>query len=441
MSEFATDVVMALGGARNAVQLYPPTHPSYTEAMEFLVDSVKKATAEGPFALNWHLGRLYDGSVVIPEEVHGIDSVADAFEERKIESLTFSAGFAIDDALGLIDVLSMKPEGGLDVDAELASRNVRGVSVAYLAKSEEDDEESAEARKRRQDRALHGRLVTAVRSLTEQLAAGNSATDLAHTTNVVEGLLDRMMEDPAAVMGLATIRSADERSLFHSLSVMIYTAALGQQIGLPEDGLLRLTTAALLHDIGKSAFHTEEPMQVEIARTLHPRVGAEILQRLVLDDPSPMLVAYEHHMAPDGSGFPERPADYIAHPYSRMVAVADRFENLTNPTDGSEPLTPDRAIVQVLREAGKTLDPFFTRAFAGALGVFPIGSVVRLSDQTVGVVVRPGDDPLAPVVRLLYDERGFELDEPPEIDLAAGFVRIVEVVPAEALNLDVSESL
>ena len=192
---------------------------------------------------------------------------------------------------------------------------------------------------------------------------------------------------------------------------------------------------------GKSAFSAEDPIQAEAGRTLHPRVGAEILQRLALDDPSPMLVAYEHHMTPNGGGFPEHPADYVAHPYSRMVAVANRFENLTHPADDTEPMTPDRAIVEVLREAGKTLDPFFARAFAGALGVFPIGSVVRLSDQTVGVVIRSGDDLLAPVVRLLFDARGFELSERQEVDLAAGSTRIVEVVPAEALNIEVSETL
>ena len=124
-----------------------------------------------------------------------------------------------------------------------------------------------------------------------------------------------------------------------------------------------------------------------------------------------------------------------------MVSVANRYENLTHPPDDTEPLTPDRAVVQVLREAGRALDPFFARAFAGAIGVFPIGCVVRLSDHTVGVVARSGEDPLAPVVRLAYDERGFEFPEPPEIDLAQGYVRIVEVVPAEALGLEVSDTL
>jgi putative nucleotidyltransferase with HDIG domain len=434
----AADVVMALGSGRKAVQLYPPTHPAFVESMDTLVNSVNEATTEGTLALNWHLGRLYEGSVVIPEDVHSVDSVAEAFEERSIESLTFDHGFDAEDALGLTEVLSTKWSSDLDVESEFRSHNVRHVIVACLAKSDSDEDE--EDARRRKDRALHGRLLAAVRALSDQLRSGGSA-DLSQTTQVVEGLLSRMLEDQAAVVGLATIRSVDERSLYHSLSVMIYTAALGQQIGLPEEGMVKLATAALLHDIGKSAFHTEDEIQLEIARTLHPRVGAEILQRVALEDPAPMLVAYEHHMASDGSGFPERPSEYIAHPYSRMVAVANRFENLTHPADAAEALTPDKAIVQILREAGKTLDPFFARAFAGAMGVFPVGSIVRLSDQTVGVVRRAGEDPLAPLVRLLYDERGFELEDHPEIDLAAGYVRIVEVVAPEALNIEVSETL
>lgn len=437
MSAFATEVVKALGGAKKAIQLYPPSHPAFGEAMDMLVDAAGKATAEGPFELNWHLGRLYDGSVVIPEDVHGMDSIASALEEHGIESLTFSPGFRREDAVGLTEVLSLKPNAAEEVDSELAKRDVRSVTVAYLAKEEGDESDSTT---RKKDRALHNRLVHTVRTLSEDLASGGVA-DLSSTTSVVEGLLDRMMEEPAAVIGLATIRSKDERVLFHSLSVTIYTAALGQQIGLPEEGLLRLAIASLLHDIGKSAFDTTDPIQAEACRTLHPRVGAEILERLALEDPGPMLVAFEHHMAPDGSGFPERPADYIAHPYSRMVAIANRYENLTNPADGNDPQTPDRAIVTVLREAGTKLDPFFARAFAGALGVFPIGCVVRLSDHTVGVVTRPGEDPLAPVVKLTHDERGFEFPDPPEIDLAQGYVRIVEVVPAETIRLDVSDAL
>jgi len=248
------------------------------------------------------------------------------------------------------------------------------------------------------------------------------------------------MADPAAMLALGTIRSTGEHGLFHSLNVMIYALVLGERLGLPEEGLTSLGLAALLHDLGKAAFDETDPAQAEPMRTLHPQVGAEILGRVALEDPAPMLVAYEHHMLADGSGWPHVDDDYVPHPYSRMVAIANRYENLTNGPDSSS-MTPDKALVRILREAGGQLDPFFSRLFANALGVFPVGCLVRLSDQSVGAVVRGGDDPLAPVVRLAYDEKGLEIEDPDEIDLADSPISIVEVISPEALNVAVAEKL
>jgi putative nucleotidyltransferase with HDIG domain len=443
MTLSASDVVAALGAARRAVQLYPPSHPAFGEALDALIESVRESSLGGPLVLNLHQGRLYNGSVVLTDDVHGMASVAEAFESRHIESLTFQPGFTSDDALGLVEVLTLRPGPDLDIEAELLKRGVIGVSVAFVEDQTQqgDGEERQERdRLREQDRALYQRLLSNLRGLSTQLASGGGA-DLSQTGGLVTGVMDRLMTDPAAVLGLATIRGVGERTLFHSLNVMIYALALGNRLGLPQEGLSSLGTGALLHDIGKSAFDQGDLMQVERMHVLHPQIGAEILQRLALEDPAPMLVAYEHHMNVDGQGFPERPDGYIAHPYSRMVAIADRYENLTNPGAGREALTPDRAIVQVLREAGTALDPFFARLFASALGAFPVGCIVRLTDQSVGVVVRSGEDPLAPVVRLTYDARGVEQQEPEEVDLSVSPLNIVEVVPQESLNVDVSEKL
>lgn len=199
--------------------------------------------------------------------------------------------------------------------------------------------------------------------------------------------------------------------------------------------------AALLHDVGKSAFVVDDPAQAAPMRTMHPEVGAEILQRVAIQDPAPMLVAYEHHMRVDGGGWPDRAQDYIAHPYSRMVVVANRYENLLSPQDGSDSLTPDKAIIQVLRDSGTVLDPFFTRLFANALGVFPVGCLVRLSDQRVGVVSALGEDPLSPMVRVAYDERGTEMEDPEEIDLSSSELGILEVLRPDWLNVSVSDKL
>jgi hypothetical protein len=125
-----------------------------------------------------------------------------------------------------------------------------------------------------------------------------------------------------------------------------------------------------------------------------------------------------------------------------MVAIADRYENLTKHGESaSGPLTPDRAVMQLLAEAGRGLDSMFVRLFVRALGVFPIGCVVRLSDQTVAVVRAKTDDPLKPAIVLIYDPDGAELTERPELDLTADDRTIVEVVDPDALQMAVADHL
>jgi hypothetical protein len=123
-----------------------------------------------------------------------------------------------------------------------------------------------------------------------------------------------------------------------------------------------------------------------------------------------------------------------------MVAIADRYEGLTKSADEA-PLTPDRAVVRLLSEAGHALDPLFTRLFVKTLGVFPIGCVVRLSDHSVGVVRATTEDLLSPRVRLLFDDRGAELEEPPDVDLTQDERSIVEVLDPETLEIQVADRL
>jgi putative nucleotidyltransferase with HDIG domain len=276
--------------------------------------------------------------------------------------------------------------------------------------------------------------------MLEQVSAGDLEA-VTEARSLAESLIPRLEEDAAAVLAMAAARRPSERQLFHSLNVMCYSLLLGHRLGLPVEGLSSLGTAALLHDIGKSAFDPDDPAQAEPMRVEHPQVGAEMLQHLALDDVAPMLVAYEHHMYANGTGFPERQAGYVAHPYSRIVSIADRFENLTSPEPGTPALTPDRALVQVLREANQFFDPFLARLFANMLGPFPVGCVVRLSDQSVGVVSRAGEEPLSPVVRLAYDAHGLEVTEEVDVDLATGQLTIVEIIAPESLDIDVAELL
>lgn len=437
MSHEADRAVSALAGTRKAVKLYPASHPRFGEAVEALVEAVRCCTAGGPFVINLHQGRLYFGSDIVGDEVPGALSVAEALEARRVESLCLHPGFGPSDAVGLVEVLSLRPSPELDPEAELAQRGVSNVSIAYLA-DEEADERAERDRVREQDRALYRQLVGVLQSLASKLSSGESPS-LTEASSLVGSILGRLMEDQAAVLGMATLQGGGEADLYHGMNVMIYTLALGSELGLPDEGLGSLGVCALLHDIGKARFHAEGADQ-DTVWLLHPSAGAEMLSRIGLDDPGPMLVAYEHHMGTDGTGHPERPQEYIAHPYSRMVAVADRYETLTREGVTGTPLTPDRAVMQLLAEAGRPLDPLLTSLFVRAMGVFPIGCVVRLSDMRVGVVCAAGEGPLVPKVRVLYDARGLELADPEDVPASNGS-SIVEVIDPDALELIVADKL
>jgi putative nucleotidyltransferase with HDIG domain len=430
--------ITALAGTRRAVQLYPPAHPAYGEAVKDLEVAIRGAAKTAPFVLNFHQGLLYDGSLPIPDDIPGLAQVAEMFESLAIESLVFQSSFSATEAVGLTEVLSLHASPDLDLGTEFAKRGITSVAASLLARAGEEEGEVDLGRE--QDRALFRRSVSAARGVLEQISMGNPQV-LAEARAVVENLIPRMVEDSAAVLSMAAARRPEEGELFHSISTMIYALLLGHRLGLPSEGLASLGSAAMLHDIGKSAFNLNDPEQTERARVEHPRAGAEMLQHLALDDVAPMLVAYEHHMYVNGSGWPERAQGYVTHPYSRIVSIADRFVNLTTPAPGTDAMTPDRALVQVLREANQLFDPFFSRLFANMLGPFPVGCVVRLSDQSVGIVYRPGVKPLSPVVRLAYDSNGLEVTHDRDVDLSQTDISIVEIVAPGSLDVDVAELL
>jgi hypothetical protein len=215
-----SDVVVALGACRRAVQLYPPSHPAFKEALDSLEAAVSGVAMDEPFVLNVHQGRLYHGSTVISDEGAGVQSVSEALEERSIESLTFLPSLTRADVLGLVEVLSMRPGPDLNVGQELSERGVFGITVAFLAEaSEVEDALEREERDqlREQDRALYNRLLASLRTVSRQLASGSGA-DLSQASGMVTTVLGRLLEDPSAMLALATIRGVGERTLFHSLN-------------------------------------------------------------------------------------------------------------------------------------------------------------------------------------------------------------------------------
>jgi HD-GYP domain-containing protein (c-di-GMP phosphodiesterase class II) len=275
----------------------------------------------------------------------------------------------------------------------------------------------------------------------------------------MQNMVDLMMDEEFTLLGLTTLKSHDNYTFYHSVNVCIYSLSLGKRTGMNRVQLADLGVAALFHDLGKTKVPLEvlrkkgrfTPEEWDLMRR-HPEDGVKELVRMRglsgLAFKS-MMASFEHHLnynqAP--GGYPKLSKPYRPHVIGRIVAIADCFDAMTTKRIYMEKATPrDKALSYMLSQAGAKFDPVLMKLFANMIGVFPVGTAVRLKSGRLGVVVATPEDPNLchrPRVRPITDETGIQR-EFPEIDLSHRNPdgnypdEIVSTVEPEELGLDIS---
>lgn len=195
---------------------------------------------------------------------------------------------------------------------------------------------------------------------------------------------------------LKRIKTHDEYTYLHSLNVARLSVNLGKRLGLDAQMIQDLGWAALLHDVGKlhvpltvlnkaKKFTPEElstmqshPAEALTAFARHQPVSLTRLRRLA--------AAFEHHQRYDLKGYPSVKKKLQLHPFSRIVAIADTFDAMTTDRIYQRRVLPDVALKIMSQGFGTIFDPVCLQAFITALGAYPVGSLVRLSDGRLAVV-------------------------------------------------------
>jgi HD-GYP domain-containing protein (c-di-GMP phosphodiesterase class II) len=241
--------------------------------------------------------------------------------------------------------------------------------------------------------------------------------------HVTQAVVDQVMEDPASLLALTTIKESDRYLISHSANVAILSVLLGQRLGLSKSRLGELCLAAFLHDAGKlevppDILNKPGPLdsgEWEEVRT-HPVTAALALlgaKRLTPASMRAVVVAYEHHLNYDLSGYPPTTLKDHVSLFGNIVTIADRYDALTT----SRPyrlvnLTPHEAVVYLISNAGRYFDPALVKLFVEMLGFYPPGTLVGLDTGDIGVVCEPpvvGHPLDRPAVRLLAPGRAGEV--------------------------------
>ena len=271
----------------------------------------------------------------------------------------------------------------------------------------------------------------------------------------VQGIVDQVLDNESSMVTMTTLRGFDEYTFTHSVNVCIFSVVIGQRLGFTKFQLYELGLGALLHDIGKMRVDTEiinkaGGLTEEEWGQLkdHPTEGLLLLfqMRGFADLPyRQMLMAYEHHMKIDLSGYPQNERTRELGLFSRIVAVADGFDAGTSVRSYQyEPWPPDEVLKEMRDNPRRGFDQLIVKALITSTGVYPVGTLVILDTHELAVVSKTHSEIQhlhEPMVKVISDAKGGPLAAPVTVDLAGSERKIVRTTDAQKYGIRVSDYL
>ncbi|HAL30315.1 MAG TPA: hypothetical protein DCP20_06330 [Coriobacteriia bacterium] len=449
----ARALARALAVAQNSDSLYPPTHPLVEQSTRELAEAAS-ALAEIGFeeiTLNVYKATLFIENQVLPEESVTYRKLIEDLLARGISAVTISLGFSQAHAATLASLLNEDSITTIeDARAYLSHAGVTSVSLAETSDLDDELRAAEEAENKARGREVYDQGVELMRDVETQAKLGK-VFEVDALQKMVSGLLDTLFKDPAAILGLAAIKSHDDYTLNHSLNVCILSLSLGASIGLDAESLKSLGLSALLYDLGKvripeDILNKEGPLSADEWQIVksHTTEGADLLKRIQLVDQMPMVVAYEHHQRHDLQGYPRADAPQEQHLFSKVVALCDAYDAMTTRRPFRREIRPDKALAVLMQGRNKAYDPSVTKALVAMLGIYPMGAVVTINDGSTAIVFRVNkDDLLRPRVKRVIAADGRWLEDPEIVDLrlidpetGTYDLSITECIPASDAGID-----
>jgi HD-GYP domain-containing protein (c-di-GMP phosphodiesterase class II) len=265
----------------------------------------------------------------------------------------------------------------------------------------------------------------AVTSMFREARMGNTV-DAAGAGALVQDISDSVSRNASALISLARLKTADDYTYMHSVAVCAMMIALARQLGLDESQVRAAGEAGLLHDMGKALVPLEilnKPGKLSDAEFAivrrHPALGHDLLSHAPGVGAVALDVCLHHHEKTNGTGYPEGlGADRISL-FAKMGAVCDVYDAIT----WNRPYKSGWDPAESMRKMGQWAEGHFDltvfQAFAKSLGIYPVGSLVRLTSGLLGVVVQQSSGALTtPVVRVFYATKTQERIAPAILDLS-----------------------
>lgn len=416
LEQVEKEAIKAIARAMRNTSFYSLNHPTVRTNIEEISAAINHLLEDKrEFVL-----KIVDGEIIADDRPlfdlgTGTANLVGACLRRGIESITFLAGLHTEEAAAFISVLVSDPkdlerQGG--PASALALAGVRHIAMEKLHLSKGAAMEVEEGFAGQVAGEVYASALDVLRETTRQARMG-VVPELDPTYQAVSSLIDSIILEQASALGLVAVKGRDEYTFTHVLHICILCLELGQSMGLSKEQLQQLGVCALLHDIGKiyiplpilrkpTALNAEEFSIVE----RHPLYGALLLCRQEKAPSSAPLVAFEHHLHYDLSGYPRLSKARALNFYSLLVGPADVYDALTTDRPYRSALPPEQAL-EIMHAEASQFEPRILDRFTAMLGKYPPGSLVRLGNGDMAVVTKPNPQQISrPLVRIVEWREG-----------------------------------
>jgi len=447
-------------------RIYERTNAALDKPVDAMLTLIKTMAQDQPVTLRLQNDFLFLGNShlkVNAQQMAVATSIIDALNAWKIGGMIFSLTVESKDLREFAALfVSLDPDNKTieDLQKEITARGIVGIELeeqrqlqirqgpgtagntgpgtagkigpGTAGNTGPDGTGSADLKVQRKMNAMNGyaKVAGSVGTLTQASREGGTAS-FKQAKRAIQNIIDLMVDDEAAVLGLTTLRCHDQYTHNHSVNVSLLSIALANRVGYPKVELADLGLAALFHDMGKSTIPMEvlnKPGEFTdddwVAMRNHPTEGVLSLSKMrgITNLPGRMAAAsFEHHMNQDFSGYPKLTVPWTISLTGRILTIADCYDAMTSSrVYRREPMSPSKVLNMMLSKSGKSFDPVLLKLFVNCVGIIPIGSLVMLETSELAVVLKPAADKAngeRPIVRVITDPQGNSVDHGREVDL------------------------
>ena len=265
----------------------------------------------------------------------------------------------------------------------------------------------------------------AVSSMFQEARMGK-AIDAKHALPVVEEISSSVARNPGALIGLARLKNKDDYTYMHSVAVCALMVSLARQLKLDDLQVREAGMAGLLHDIGKMMVPLSilnKPGKLTddefVSVKSHPEEGYKLLKAGSGVSDITLDVCLHHHEKMAGNGYPEKLKDEQLSIFARMGAVCDVYDAITSNRPYKSGWDPSESIRKMAEWSGPHFDPAVFQAFVKSIGIYPVGTLVKLESGRLGVVIEQAEKSLlAPKVKVFFSTKSTSYIPPQILDLA-----------------------